>query len=172
MINYLCIMFTESFDLGGFIMGKIKDILYDTSDILTACLIVLVAGFVIWASIGNIMDYPSFMTAEAQKEKDNPNFGLAVPVGDGTTTDSGISGSEAKGESEDLYSIYINYGESTTAIAQKFVDVGLFDSVSQFNTLLTQMNAASQIKAGNFIIPADATPEEVIQKIITTPPSM
>ncbi|QIB70184.1 endolytic transglycosylase MltG [Aminipila butyrica] len=149
-------------------MRKIKDILYDTSDILTACFIVLAASLVIWASIGNIMDYPAFVAAQSQKEEVNTNFGLAVPVGDGTSGGAVTNGGTG-GDSESPYSIYINYGESTNTIAQRFVDVGLFDSVSQFNTLLTEMNAASQIKAGNFIIPANATPEEVIQKIITTP---
>lgn len=150
-------------------MRKIKDILYDTSDILTACFIVLAASLVIWASIGNIMDYPAFVAAQSQKEEVNSNFGLAVPVGDGTSGSAVTNNGENTGGNSELYSIYINYGESTNTIAQKFVDVNLFDSVSQFNTLLTEMNAASQIKAGNFIIPANATPEEVIQKIITTP---
>ena len=160
-------------------MGKVKDILYDISDILTAFCIVVVAGIVIWVSIGHIMEYPSMVAAESQKNQENTNFGLAVPVGDDTTsegavtgnasTGSAVGGKGTSGSAVELYSIYINYGESTTVIAQKFVDAGLFDSVQQFNTLVTQMNAASSIKAGNFIIPANATPEEVIKKITTSP---
>ncbi|MBE6034839.1 MAG: endolytic transglycosylase MltG [Clostridiales bacterium] len=152
-------------------MGKLKDILYDISDILTAFCIVGIAGLVIWCSIGNIMDYPSIVSA-AQQDKKNTNFGLAVPVGDSTTggavTTNGALDSET-GDSEYPFSIYINYGESTASIAEKFVNIGLFDSVEQFNTLLEQKNAASSIKSGNFIIPANSTPEEVIAKITTTP---
>lgn len=153
-------------------MGKLKDILYDISDILTAFIIVGVAGLVIWFSIGNIMDYPSIVSASTEQNKENTNFGLAVPIGDGTTSDGAITGdakdNKTTSGAADMYSIYINYGESTTTIAQKFVDVGLFDSVDQFNTLLAQMNAASKIKSGNFIIPSDSTPEQVITKITTT----
>ncbi|MFV0515904.1 MAG: hypothetical protein ACK5MV_00705 [Aminipila sp.] len=152
-------------------MGKIKDILYDTSDILTAIVIVGIASIIIWFSIGNIMEYPSIIAA--QQEKDNSNFGLAVPVGDSTsgsavTTEDGKTTNGAVSQNE-MYSIYINYGESMSSIAQKFVTVGLFESVDQFNTLITQMNAASSIKAGNFIIPSDSTPEEVIVAITSSP---
>lgn len=152
-------------------MGKIKDLLYDISDILTAICIVGIASLIIWFSISNIMEYPSIVSAQQQNEE-NQNFGLAVPVGDNTSTDSAID-SETEtantdtttGSAVDVYSIYINYGEATSTIAQKFVDVGFFDSVEEFNTLVTQMNAASSIKAGNFIIPSNATPEEVIKEI-------
>lgn len=154
-------------------MGKFKDILYDISDILTALVIVGVAGLVIWFSISNIMEYPSIVSAATEQNKENTNFGLAVPVGDSTTNEGAVTGSAVgnkttSGSAVDMYSIYINYGESTTTIAQKFVDVGLFESVDQFNTLLAQMNAASKIKSGNFVIPANATPEQVITKITTT----
>ncbi|MHC1722603.1 MAG: hypothetical protein AB9836_05285 [Aminipila sp.] len=151
-------------------MGKIKDILYDISDILTAFVIVGIAGLVIWFSIGNIMEYPSIVSAASEQNKENTNFGLAVPVGDSTTSEGAVTGSAVgkNGSKEDLYSIYINYGESTTTIAQKFVDVGLFKSVDQFNTLLAQMNAASKIKSGNFVISSKSTPEEVITQITTT----
>lgn len=153
-------------------MGKIKDILYDISDILTAFIIVGVAGLVIWFSIGNIMEYPAFVSASTEQNKENTNFGLAVPVGDSKTSDGAVTGDPKGGKTTSGaavdYSIYINYGESTSIIAQKFVDVGLFDSVDQFNTLLAQMNAASKIKSGNFIIPANSTPEQVITKITTT----
>ncbi|QHI72862.1 MltG/YceG/YrrL family protein [Aminipila terrae] len=155
-------------------MGKVKDILYDISDILTAFCIVMIAGIVIWVSIGNIMQYPSFVAAEEKQSEKNTNFGLAVPVGDGTTSGSAVTGSAvggkpAKGSNPELFSIYINYGESVSAIAQKFVDVGLFKSVDEFKTLVNQKNAASKLKSGNFIIPANATPDEVINKITTSP---
>lgn len=145
-------------------MSKFKDILYDTSDAIVAFCIVIIAGFIIWGSIGNIMDYPSTVSASAQ-EQENSNFGL---VGDDTTSGSAVTGEEDKITDETPYAVYINPGESTNSIAQKFVAVGLFDSAEQFISLLAQENAASKIKTGNFIIPADSTPEEVITQITTT----
>lgn len=151
-------------------MSKFKDIIYDISDVIVAFCIVIVACFVIWGSIGNIMDYPAMVAASDQGK--NSNFGLAVPVdGSSSATDGAIEkGNTDKPEnsSGDAKAVYINPGESTTSIAQKFVSVGLFDTVEQFNTLLSQSNAASKIKTGNFIIAADATPEEVITQITTT----
>lgn len=163
-------------------MGKFKDLIYDISDILTAICIVFVACIVIWISIGNIMEYPSVLATEQSKQ--NTNFGLAVPIGEEGNTGSensnsaaAVSGSGIDSQNTgtgtdnqpEMYAIYINYGESMSTIANKFVSVGLFESESQFTSLVTQMNAASSIKAGNFIIPADSTPEEVI-KILTTNP--
>jgi hypothetical protein len=150
-------------------MVKFKDIIYDISDVIVAFCIVLVAGFIIWGSIGNIMEYPSTVSAATQKEE-NSNFGLAVPVGDSTSSGGAVEG-DAEDTSNDPvenYAVYINSGESTTSIAQKFVEVGLFDSAEQFNSLLAQGNVASKIKTGNFIIPSDSTPEEVITQITTT----
>lgn len=164
-------------------MGKIKDIFYNISDVLVAFCIVGIAGLVIWFSIGNIMEYPSIVSAAAQQNEENANFGLAIPVSSNntdestltssainseSTTDSGIEDNTTTDSGIEIYSIYINYGESTSTIAKKFVDAGLFDSIEQFNTLLTQMNAESAIKSGNFIIAANKTPEEVITQITTT----
>ncbi len=152
-------------------MGKIKDIIYDISDIITAFTIVSIAGIVIFFSIGNIMDYPNlFKQAQSQE---NQNFGLAVPVDDGTNTDTDInspasnqtSGSAQQPEEVTNYAVYINYGESINSIAEKFVAVGLFQSVEEFNKYLSAVNGASKIKAGNFVIPSNAAPEQVIAQI-------
>jgi hypothetical protein len=40
-------------------MQKIKDIFYDTNDLIVALIIILLAGMLIWDRIGVILDYPS-----------------------------------------------------------------------------------------------------------------
>lgn len=176
MINYYLGQITL---YGGLKMGKFKDLIYDISDILTAVVIVLIAGIVIWVSIGNIMEYPSIIAEEQSKQ--NTNFGLAVPVGEGEGSSdennaAAVSGTAIEGEGTEntdndpeIYAIYINYGESMSTIASKFVSVGLFESEAQFTSLVTQMNAETSIKTGNFIIPSNATPEEVIEILTTSP---
>ena len=56
----------------------------------------------------------------------------------------------------------------TGNLAGKFVDVGLFETTEDFFTAVDAANAGTQIKTGNFIIPSDSTPEEVMA-IITKP---
>ena len=154
-------------------MSRLRDLVYDISDVLTAALIVVVAGIVIAFSINNIMGYPEMVAA--QNAGSNDNFGLSAPVSEESTpaasgeNPEGDSAGDSGNSSGDVYAIYINYGESMSVIGQKFVSVGYFSSVDEFMSYVEKMNAGSRIKSGNFIIPSDATKEEVIEAITQNP---
>ena len=162
-------------------MGKIKDLIYDTSDVIVAFFIVVIAGIIIAISIGNILDYPSFIAEQQQQEI--PNFGLAVPMGDESTEtdepEAPVATPEAVTPEPDEvtppveqapvvttpqnYTVVINSGESMNSIAQKLVNLGLFTSSQHFTTTVVNLKADNAIKAGTFTIPSNSTPEQVIQ---------
>lgn len=157
-------------------MGKIKDLIYDTSDILVAIVIVFIASIIIAFSIGRIMDYPAIL-AELQSQQ-NQNFGLAVPLGEDASDSNSESEKNPSSEStesesttpdDEFYAVpptvtvVINAGESMPVIAQKMVDYGFFKSTQQFTTTVVNMKAENSIKAGTFVVPSDSSPEQVIK---------
>lgn len=157
-------------------MGKIKDLIYDTSDILVAIVIVFIASIIIAFSIGRIMDYPAIL-AELQSQQ-NQNFGLAVPLGEDASDSNSESEKNPSSESTESEStipdnefyavpptvtVVINAGESMPVIAQKMVDYGFFKSTQQFTTTVVNMKAENSIKAGTFVVPSDSSPEQVIK---------
>jgi hypothetical protein len=164
-------------------MKKLKDIFYDLNDIMIALIIVAIAAFVILANIDSILDYPNAIAAEATvpdettptNYADNPPItndltGAAVGQDDGETADGdqdatggGISGQQDSGTGDvDEYAVYINSGETGDQIADKLIGVGLFKDRQQFRDAVTAAGAEGKLKAGNFIIPSNATPAEVV----------
>jgi len=145
-------------------MNKIKDIFYNKNDILIIIVILAVAGLLIWSRIDVIMDYPSKLIAsnppqtgqEEQPTTETPETETPDDTGEPSTTPEAVV----------MYSVYIESGESLESIANKFVTVGLFESTKEFIQLANEMGITTQIKAGNFIMPSDSTPEEVMNIII------
>jgi len=139
---------------------KLKDLLYNKNDVVIVLAILVVAGLIIWNRIDVIMDYPSNLIANANQENglsDKPDVVVMNPDEEEEPLDEVV-----------MYAIYINSGETLQSIGQKFVSVGLFPTVEDFVQLANDMGVATTIKAGNFIMPSNSTPEEVM-KIIVTP---
>ncbi len=63
-------------------------------------------------------------------------------------------------------SIYIEYGATGSQIAQLLVDAGLIANREIFYDAVTTAGADTKLQAGNFKIPSNATPAEII-RIIT-----
>jgi hypothetical protein len=142
-------------------MNKLKDIIYDKSDIVVALLIISIAGLVVFLRIDAILSYPeTFAASTTPPVVSEP----AVYVGDKDTTSSGA----IEGDDVDMLAIYINYGESLQSVAEKFVSVDLFSTSEEFLSVIEDAGVQTQVKTGNFIIPANATDEEIIE-IITRP---
>lgn len=138
---------------------KIKDLLYNKNDVVIVLAILVVAGLLIWNRIGVIMDYPSNLIANASLENglsEEPEVIEMNPDKDDASADEIV-----------MYAVYINPGETLQEIGQKFVSVSLFSSVDDFVQLANDMDVTTKIKAGNFIMPSNSTPEEVMEIIIT-----
>jgi hypothetical protein len=141
-------------------MKKLKDLIYNKNDLFIVLIVLVLASFLIWNRIDVIMAYPSTMIAEAERQSQLQDRPDVVPMNPDEE--------ELPPEEVVMYAVYINSGESLEVIGEKFVSVGLFHSVGDFIQLANEMGVTTQIKAGNFIMPSNSTPEEVMD-IITKP---
>jgi len=142
-------------------MNKLKDFIYDKSDIVVALLIISIAGLIILSRIDAILSYPETFAASIKPPVVSEP---AVIAGDKDTTSSAAI--EGDGDHVEMLAVYINYGESLQSVADKFVSVGLFSTSEEFLSSIEDAGVQTQIKTGNFIVPANATHEEVIEIII------
>lgn len=160
-------------------MGKIKDFIYNQSDIFLAILILALAGFIIVTKVGDITSYPERKMAaqpkesksvEAAKESDISNKDSESPEKK-ESSDSNVKQPEnqpakpntAAVDSSVKCSIYVPYGSTGEHIAGLIVSSGLMDNKQQFFNTLKQLGAEGKLKSGNFIIPLNATDKEIIQ---------
>jgi len=164
-------------------MKTLKDIFYDLNDVMVALIILVIAALVIFTNIDSILDYPSGVSAEVQMpEKETPTtYAENPPVtnditggainGNGTdsdgknTTGGGVTCNTGTGEVVN-YSVYINPGETGDQIADILIGVGLFTDRQQFLNAVAAAGADGKLKAGEFIIPSDSTPAEVVSILI------
>jgi hypothetical protein len=160
-------------------MKTLKDIFYDLNDIMVALIILAIAALVIVTNIDSILDYPSSVSAEIQtpEEKTPTTYAENPPItnditggalsGNGTDSDGqnatggGVTGNPGNGEVVN-YSVYINAGETGDQIADVLIGVGLFKDRQHFRDAVAAAGAEGKLKAGEFIIPSDSTPAEVI----------
>lgn len=145
-------------------MNKLKDIIYDKSDILVALIIISIAGLVIFSRIDAILSYPEIFASNLKPAEVSES---AISSGvDSTSPSAAVNGANSDIDEIEMLAIYVNYGESLQTIAEKFVAVGLFSTTEEFLTAIEEADVQTQIKTGNFIIPSNATHEEVIETII------
>ena len=153
-------------------MNKIKDFIYDKSDIVVALVIIAIASAVIVSRIDAIVSYPASFSADAaeppvtsgQVEYEYPTDSAIKNPEDGSGENTGDA--PATEEEIEMFAIYINYGEPLQVIADKFTTVGLFETSEDFFDAVEAANAGTQIKTGNFIIPSNAKPEEIMEIIV------
>lgn len=185
-------------------MKKIKDILYDTNDILVALIIICMAAFIIYTRVDSIMGFPARMAeegsggshirvtepAEDGQDAQEPDGDTAGAGADGDTAsndpDTPVSSDEQSGEGQGsdgqagdgqgsdgqegsgVSSLFIGYGQSMDEVAQNLINLGFFSTKDEFYVALEERGASTKVQAGNFIIPSDATTDELIE-IITKP---
>lgn len=164
-------------------MKKLKDVFYDLNDIMVALIIVALASLVILTNIDSILAYPSGIAEEIQVPKGEvpTNYADNPPITDqdsGDTADgqqgaagAGIDdqnpdGQNGSGNGEVVnYSVYVNPGSTGAQIADLLIGVGLFKDRQQFYDAVAAAGVDGKLQAGNFIIPSDATPAEVVSII-------
>lgn len=150
-------------------MNKLKDILYNKNDIVIILAILTIASFLIWNRIDAIMDYPAkLLAANGNQTELVTDASIEEPSAEEPSAETPKPEEPATTPGAvEMYSIYIESGESLRSIGSKFVSIGLFASTEEFIKLANEMGITTKIKAGNFVMPSDSTPEEVMNIIIT-----
>jgi hypothetical protein len=100
--------------------------------------------------------------------------GMDIPSSDeevpsdhqGSGDGGGTSGHDGTGNAKpNNYSIYIEYGSTGEKIADTLISVGLIESRQEFLDAVIAAGAEGKLQAGNFIIPSNATPAEIVSII-------
>jgi hypothetical protein len=169
-----------------------KDFIYGKSDVLVALLIIAIAGTVIFTRVNAIMEYPSRAAAaiEQSEEADGENdadTGAAADSADESDSDSAQSGSDDSKDSNSTQSgnnsnasgsdqssptvspvtFVIANGEPTSAIADRLVSAKLVENRQAFLNAVEAKSAETRLRAGTFTIPAGATPEQIVDVLIS-----
>ncbi|MGI6733976.1 MAG: hypothetical protein ACOX4J_07405 [Anaerovoracaceae bacterium] len=87
---------------------------------------------------------------------------------DSGNTDTGVSDPPTNKPSADYVSINIEYGSTGSDIAQLLINAGLIPDRQTFYNAVEAAGADTKLQAGNFRIPSNATPEEIIRIITNT----
>ena len=129
-------------------MNKIRDIIYNVSDILVTLLIIIAALILISWRVSAIMHYGT---------PDDTGSGTQVEETDGSSdAESNDSDSQTKAPSGDV-SFTVSANQSAEAIGQALASAGL---VTDSRTFIN--GAATRLKVGSFTIPAGSTPEQIV----------
>lgn len=97
-----------------------------------------------------------------------------IAAAGGTSGNNSASGTKsndgtgAGGQEIYPYSVYISPGQTVAEIGKIMVDLGLFSTTADFIKLVEDKGLSTKMQTGTFIIPQNASHDEVI-KILTKP---
>jgi len=161
---------------------KIKDFVYEITDVLLAIVIALVIILVIgwnlgdwfdFISIDNIFNSPSVdnmlqdeSSSKINTEQNNSQTGL-IPDNklEDTTTETATENNTTQILIIEIKSIIIPSGTPAVGIANILLEKSLIDSVAAFIELSENMNLSSKLKSGTFEISNDSSLKEIIKII-------
>jgi hypothetical protein len=133
-------------------MNRIRNIIYNISDILVTLLIVAVALLLISWRVSAIMDYGSVKDEVEQEVQGSI-------VDNGIVEDEDVTQQEA---SADSYSFSVGDSQSAESIAQSLVDMDLVSDKQTFLNAVVNADAEKRLRSGTFTIPAGSTPEQIV----------
>lgn len=155
-------------------MDKLKDIIYDYTDLILSLLVVLAIVFIIGTNFtffdqnlsglvgssdnGNSSDNQSLTPVDEDDEEDvSDNVREESNEDDGNTEPS---------EETETVRIQIPQGASASQIGDILQTNELVDSSSEFVESTENLNVSHRLRPGTFDIPRDATLREMIQILI------
>lgn len=154
-------------------MEKLRDLLYNISDILVTLIIIIAALLLISWRVSAIMHYGSSdapasdteIIAEAELSADADSAGASENTDASDTSDSDGNGdnsdSDAAAPAADT-SFTISSSQTADSIGQALADAGLISDKQAFIDAVNSADAATRLKAGTFTIPAGSTPEQIV----------
>lgn len=140
-------------------MNKIRDIIYNVSDILVTLLIIIAALLLISWRVSAIMHYgsPDDAASDTQVEETDASADADSSAGDG----SGDVNDNIPAPTGDV-SFTVSANQSAEAIGQALADAGLVADKQTFINAVNAAGAATRLKTGSFTIPAGSTPEQIV----------
>lgn len=154
-------------------MEKIKNFVYDKSDLLVAIIIVGLAALVIWFGITNIMkpvtEDPAVASGKPGTEQstDAAISEGAVNTPAAATTPAAVPEQAPQAQPEQKpIKITISSGDTSDQIGEKLLAAGAITDKKAFAAKLEELGLATKLQEGTFKIPVGTTMEDIC-KIVT-----
>ena len=106
--------------------------------------------------------------SDAADDQEDPPQPPPEDSQDTGNTDTETSDPPASQPSTSYASIHIEYGATGSQIAQLLINAGLIPDRQTFYNAVEAAGADTKLQAGNFRIPSNATPDEIIRIITNT----
>lgn len=147
-------------------MNKLRDIIYNISDILVTLIIIAAALLLISWRVSAIMDYGSGEDVSQNTQIESNVDDRQDGDGDGADNDADGTGGAANdghnaSASGDI-SFTVSSNQTADSIGQALADAGLVTDKQTFITAVNAADAATRLKTGTFTIPAGSSPEQIV----------
>ncbi len=152
-------------------MNKIRDIIYNISDILVTLLIIIIALLLISWRVSAIMHYgtPDDSASTSSTTQSEQDAGSTTQ----SEQDAGSADAENIDNSSDSVdadvnaptgdvSFTVSANQTADSIGQALADAGLVADKQTFINAVNAAGAATRLKMGTFTIPAGSTPEQIV----------
>lgn len=145
-------------------MNKLRDIIYNISDILVTLIIIAAALLLISWRVSAIMDYGSQedISSDTQIENNADDGQSDSGSADGDISDDDSSNGEQNEPATGDVSFTVSSNQSADSIGQALTDAGLVSDKQTFISAVNAADAATRLKTGTFTIPAGSTPEQIV----------
>lgn len=145
-------------------MNKLRDLIYNISDILVTLIIIAAALLLISWRVSAIMDYgsPEDTSSDIQIENNaDDEQNDSGSADDDISDDDGSDGEQNEPATGDV-SFTVSSNQSADSIGQALADAGLVSDKQTFIIAVNAADAATRLKTGTFTIPASSTPEQIV----------
>lgn len=145
-------------------MNKLRDLIYNISDILVTLIIIAAALLLISWRVSAIMDYgsPEDTSSDTQIENNADDGQNDSDSADGDISDNDGSDGEQNEPAAGDVSFTVSSNQSADSIGQALADAGLVSDKQTFISAVNAADAATRLKTGTFTIPAGSTPEQIV----------
>jgi len=155
-------------------MDKLKDIIYDYTDMILSILVVLAIVFIIGTNFTFFdQNLSSFVgSSDNGNPSDNQSLSPVDEDNEGDTLDNTKDESNKEeentepSEESETVTIEIPQGASASQIGDILETHGLVDNSSEFVESTENLNVSHRLRPGTFNIPREATLREMIQILI------
>lgn len=146
-------------------MEKIRDIIYDKSDLFVALFIIIVAAMVMFNKTDIIMKYPAEVSRDLKVSQVVPKL-PEKETGNKAATPSAVEPATetAIAVSEPVVELHLSIASGATApqIADQLINLNLIEARDQFLSAIYSFDAVSKLKPGEFVIPSNANLKEIV----------
>lgn len=147
-------------------MEKIKNFIYNNSDIVFGLIVLLLTGFLIFSGVKNILEYPKTLVAKEEKQvsqqKEKKKTSETPKTEATPETPATPQPAPETPKTKEMVTITIPDGLSTGGIANLLKENGLITDTAGFVNAVLSQGIENQLKSGAFKIPQGSTTSEII----------